>query len=584
MIAFFTQRYVRSFVFAVVYWCLLGTATAQYETYLHKDYRQRAALFGNFWEAKTVNDNYDSTLFFKEVLGLRKAAVEHNDVGLEMDTYMMELSFFLYRKKYADNLVVAQLELNKALQFAHDKKLLNEASVEKHFGQFYFRRVRNYELAFEHYLNMYEIIKDKSPEEFPDKVNCINQLIYAYYEFADYEKAIRFAKIALHYQQTYQLSSFFFRNYAFIGHCFRDLNQADSASFYYQKALENALAANDRQAIGLAKGCLGYILYQKKEFKKAIPLLKAGVEVTNTYPTSEDLNHLFSPAQWQEHAVLCRIGLSDIEASSGALDRAEALAAQADLFQRQSGEWPLKEKLFPHLSKLYIRNGNKELALLYFDSTMLVRDSLSRQFNTRKMLRAHQKAELAQQNAELESHRKVKKLERNAWIGLLGVLFLVSLYVYFTQRHRFMQKQRRWEAKEVEMVTAAEQLQEFIQTVSAKNRRAEETEHSAEEDSSHRAMLQLHQAVITTDEEWERFRRLFDEVHVGYLQRMKDKLSPLTPAEIRFLALVRLGLSNKEMTFVLGISSQSVRTIWYRLRKKLNYPEDSTPEQLAESI
>ncbi|WP_428661256.1 hypothetical protein [Runella sp.] len=582
MTLLFGRHFLRNCVFVWVCLCLTDTAAAQYEKYLHKDYKQRAALFGNFWEVKTTNDNYDSTLFFNEVLGLRQAAAEHDDAGLEMDTYMMELSFFLYRKKYANNLVVGKLELDKALHFAHDKKLLNEASVEKHFGQFYFRKVKNYELAFEHYLNMYEIIRDKSLEEFPDKINCINQLIYAYYEFADYEKAIHFAKIALHYEQKYQLTSVFFRNYAFIGNCFRDLNQPDSAMFYYQKALDNALSEKDTYAVELAKGCLGYILYRKNDVKNAIPLLKAGIEATNTFPASDKYKHLFSRSQLEEHAMLCRIGLSDIEAASGQLSKAEALAAQAVFYQRQSGEWTLKEKLFPHLSKLYIRNGNKALALMYFDSTMMVRDSLSRQFNTRKMLRAHQKAELAERNAELETQKKIKKTERNALIGLLAMLFLASLYIYFTQRHRFMRKQRRWKEKEVEMQTATEQLQEFIQN--AKNRWAEDAENVLLNTSSHQAMRQLQQAVITTDAEWERFRRLFDQVHPGYLQRMKDKLSPLTPAEIRFLALVRLGLSTKEMTFVLGISSQSVRTIWYRLRKKLNFPEDSTPEQLAESI
>lgn len=200
------------------------------------------------------------------------------------------------------------------------------------------------------------------------------------------------------------------------------------------------------------------------------------------------------------------------------------------------------------------------------------------------MLRAHQKAELAERNAELETQKKIKKTERNALIGLLAILFLASLYIYFTQRHRFMRKQRRWKEKEVEMQTATEQLQEFIQTVSPKNQLAEDAGNVSTDTPSHQAMQQLQQAIITTDAEWEHFRRLFDRVHPGYLQRMKDKLPQLTPAEIRFLALVRLGLSTKEMTFVLGISSQSVRTIWYRLRKKLSFPEDSTPEQLAESI
>ena len=66
---------------------------AQYERFLHKDYQGRAKEWGNFWGEKTVNAAYDSTLFFREVLGIRRLALQHKDEGLEMDTYMSELSF-----------------------------------------------------------------------------------------------------------------------------------------------------------------------------------------------------------------------------------------------------------------------------------------------------------------------------------------------------------------------------------------------------------------------------------------------------------------------------------------------------------
>ncbi len=71
-----------------------GILNAQYEKLLHKNYQERAKLLGNFWETKTVNNQYDSTKFFDEVMAIRKMAAQHRDAGLEMDTYMMELSFF----------------------------------------------------------------------------------------------------------------------------------------------------------------------------------------------------------------------------------------------------------------------------------------------------------------------------------------------------------------------------------------------------------------------------------------------------------------------------------------------------------
>ena len=80
------------------------------------------------------------------------------------------------------------------------------------------------------------------------------------------------------------------------------------------------------------------------------------------------------------------------------------------------------------------------------------------------------------------------------------------------------------------------------------------------------------------------FGQLFEKVHSGYLYRVKEKIPGLTPAETRLMALVKLQLSTKEMAAVLGISPNSVRSTWSRLRKKLNLPEEGTMEELLEII
>ena len=98
------------------------------------------------------------------------------------------------------------------------------------------------------------------------------------------------------------------------------------------------------------------------------------------------------------------------------------------------------------------------------------------------------------------------------------------------------------------------------------------------------ALEQLHSTTILTDEEWEYFRQLFEKVHGGYLQRLKEKLPGLTPAETRFMALSKLKFSNKEMAATLGVSPQAMRVTWHRLRKKLELPEESSADELVNSL
>jgi DNA-binding CsgD family transcriptional regulator len=50
------------------------------------------------------------------------------------------------------------------------------------------------------------------------------------------------------------------------------------------------------------------------------------------------------------------------------------------------------------------------------------------------------------------------------------------------------------------------------------------------------------------------------------------------------MVLAKLKLSNKEMAGMLGVSMQGVRNYKYRLRKKLNLPEDGDIDSLVDII
>src|SRR5690606_15006346 len=103
-------------------------------------------------------------------------------------------------------------------------------------------------------------------------------------------------------------------------------------------------------------------------------------------------------------------------------------------------------------------------------------------------------------------------------------------------------------------------------------------------ESTQQAVLQLQQSTILTDEDWVQFRTLFEQVHAGFLQRLKEKYPDFTPAEMRFVSLAKLHLSTKEIAAALGVSSQSVRTNWYRIRKKLHLPDSYTIEELVADV
>ncbi len=223
----------------------------------------------------------------------------------------------------------------------------------------------------------------------------------------------------------------------------------------------------------------------------------------------------------------------------------------------------------------------------YLDSALTVKDSMARKLNALYILRGTQKAVLLKEQ-KLEDEKQLKTTQRNFLIAIVILLTVVAIYIFYSQRKRFEHKrlihEMQLEHNQKELDMATEQLNTFAKAVSEKNYLVEELEKKLGHSPDLELLSQLRESTILTDEEWDRFRKLFDQVHKGYTLRLKEKLPDLTQAETRFMVLAKLRFSNKEMASVLNISTQAIRTTWYRLRKKLNLPEEGSLEELVDTI
>jgi len=75
--------------------------------------------------------------------------------------------------------------------------------------------------------------------------------------------------------------------------------------------------------------------------------------------------------------------------------------------------------------------------------------------------------------------------------------------------------------------------------------------------------------------DWDQFAVHFDSVHTDYLKNLKERFPDLTASELKLCAYLRLNLSTKEISQIMNISTRGVETSRYRLRKKLELPNDA---------
>ena len=79
---------------------------------------------------------------------------------------------------------------------------------------------------------------------------------------------------------------------------------------------------------------------------------------------------------------------------------------------------------------------------------------------------------------------------------------------------------------------------------------------------------------IKLDNTWDQFERHFDQVHVNFTERLRQKHPTLTPNDQKLCAYLRMNLSTKEIATIMNISIRGVEIARYRLRKKLGIAKE----------
>ncbi len=543
----------------------------QHKSLLHKTYTQRSVELILYYE-NFIRDS-DSVAIFSDIAAIRKLAIENGDDALVLETELMQVHYFYYRyDRFPAEMVTTMLDsLRKT---AIEKKIAwLEARVENLLGLYHYMLLNNYEIGLEHFEKMHVLLQNLAPEDFPQKQTCIYHIADAYYKFGEYRKAITYLLEAMAASSVYDRYRYYINTLNTTGLCYQHLDMLNSSDYYFNKTLKKAQAAGDTAWFGIASGNIGYNHFLRKEYEQAIPLFEKDISIAEQY------------GDWGLAAgSLMPLAAINLEKHNVSLAENQLLLAKK--YIEQSEQYKRLEKLYPLLSKLYAAKGNESLTVMYLDSALFVKDSLARKFNLLQMARAKQKVELEQHQHEillLEAQKKLKTTERNFLIVVVLLLTVVTVMIYRNRQQKYLQKKHALQQAEKELADATQQLRDFTNHIVEKNRQIENLSRLAGV-AGKTALQELQQSTILTEAEWEHFKELFEKVHIGFLKRMKEKLPSVTPAEIRFIVLHKLGLSVKEMASVLGIGDVAVRICRSRLRKKLNLHEEGELEKLIESI
>jgi len=372
-----------------------------------------------------------------------------------------------------------------------------------------------------------------------------------------------------------------------IGLAYRELGKPDSAFFYFSKGLAVARQNGSKAWIGILSGNIADIYLRRQMYDSAMSY----ATVNNEYVKNNNEVSGQDKAEALIRLAQINAGLHKPDLALAQLSEAEKFMNAPQLYRSYDEGKSLRLKYYYLRSQLHKTKSNFANAYRFVNLAEALQDSINKSKKTALYTTIQVQIEAARDIARIRSVEDgaVLALQRRNFsliALLLSGLIIFSLY----KRQQLRNKKNRdiFTSREqllyVEKLRAEDQLKGYMESMHEKNRliedfqleieRLSELPLSSETQLSIETLEKLQQSTIITDDDWLRFKTLFENVHKGFFVRVKQKYPDITPSEIRLLALVKLRVPRKQMAGMLGISPDSIRKTSSRFIKKINSAGD----------
>jgi DNA-binding CsgD family transcriptional regulator len=349
----------------------------------------------------------------------------------------------------------------------------------------------------------------------------------------------------------------------------------DSAFIYYNQALQLAKTIKDTVWMGIVSGNMAQVLYMQGKYDTAYVLLK------NDYSASKKSGYYDNAANSLQWAARANLAIGN---------KTTALSEVREAFQLLK-LWPDANYLrnaYYTTTQIFREMGDYDSAFYYNNLWSAINDSLEKVVATSSLAitKARLNDETSRYNIQqLNREEKAELLKRNF---IIAAIILISIIVFlYLNRSRIKLRYREQTAR-AEIKAAGEQLQLFTQNIVEKTILIEKLEHQVKTNEysidQHQLIEELAHQTILTEDDWLKFKMLFEKTHPGFFTKLKEHVSDITQAEQRMAALTLLHLTTKQMAAILGISPNSVIKAKQRLRQRFNFETDFQVEEFLSKI
>ncbi len=262
------------------------------------------------------------------------------------------------------------------------------------------------------------------------------------------------------------------------------------------------------------------------------------------------------------------------------------------------------QNTFQQLSVLYEQTKQPEKALSYYKQYVVARDSVFNETKSKQITEMQTKYEVDKKEKELTILKKENQIAEYKryflissliFVCLLGILLISRQRIKIRKQaetHQMEQKliqtelernkletqnlQSSLEIKQTKLVNYTNLIKEKTRILDKMQEELEgiRKKNDGKEEPTGEQLLKTVQESIDPEQYWEEFVTNFNLVYKDFLDQLKSEFPDLTRNELKFCALLKCNLGNKEIANILHISPDSVKKSRNRIRKKFELDPD----------
>lgn len=394
-------------------------------------------------------------------------------------------------------------------------------------------------------------------------VVCLNQ--------EEYEGKMRYSKEAL--KAALRMDNLFYKNLALcdIATGYYFLNRLDSALYYAQAAYDAAIADSLPSQLPHVYTDLGSIYAKMGENGKALEYIDKAIGLRSRKDTLAILGLYADKVD-----LFGKLGQYD--SAYHYFRKAVAspnLATQADAYN--------------HMSGAYYKMGQcNEAYSLLLRFTELA-DSVRKQRHTAEVIALQELYKHEQLSVE-NLYWRTQAAERQSNVYLMATLSLLSLWIastiyffYWRNRRRLVEQQHQLASQQEELHHQRQVTTENLQRMAEMEQKEARLKETFFRRLNQRIVQEIEKGsnILLSDDDWEDIVQNADIIFDNFTRRLQQHYPALNKEDLRYCCMVKMQLSQLEMSQIMHLEKDSVKKRLKRIRmEKMKADSGVTLEEL----